>query len=233
MRRCQKLNKNQIKELNKFIDDSNRSGREVRRAQAVIMINKNVSIFTITALTKYKRRQIFKLRNNYLKHGLSTLEDKRKGKPKELLTKKQREIIIKTVKTKTPNQIDSYYNSDYWSTGILGEYIKRTLNTEYKSKTSLYLIFKQSKFTYHKPGRVYNKRNEQEVREWQKKAKKEIKKIWKDNNTVILCEDEIILSTQTTFQKIWLPVNDYPKIEISNDRKNRSVYGFLNIKTGQ
>jgi len=43
----------------------------------------------------------------------------------------------------------------------------------------------------------------------------------------------MILSTQTTFQKIWLKVGEYPKIEVSDTRKNRSVYGFLNIKTGK
>jgi len=42
----------------------------------------------------------------------------------------------------------------------------------------------------------------------------------------------MVLSTQTTFQKIWLPVNSFPKIDISNKRMNRSVYGFLNVKNG-
>lgn len=37
----------------------------------------------------------------------------------------------------------------------------------------------------------------------------------------------------TTFQKIWLPANQYPQIQISNTRKNKSIYGFLNIKTGR
>ena len=52
-------------------------------------------------------------------------------------------------------------------------------------------------------------------------------------NVIVLTEDEMILSTQTTFQKIWLPQGEYPKVEISNTRQNRSVYGFLNIKTGK
>lgn len=43
----------------------------------------------------------------------------------------------------------------------------------------------------------------------------------------------MILSTQTTFQRIWLPEGKYPKVEISNTRKNISIYGFLNIKTGK
>ena len=43
----------------------------------------------------------------------------------------------------------------------------------------------------------------------------------------------MVLSTQTTFQKIWLPQGEYPKIEVSNTKKNRSIYGFLNIRNGK
>lgn len=43
----------------------------------------------------------------------------------------------------------------------------------------------------------------------------------------------MVLSTQTTFQKIWLPQGDYPKIEVSNKKEAKSIFGFLNIKTGE
>lgn len=43
----------------------------------------------------------------------------------------------------------------------------------------------------------------------------------------------MVLSSTTTFQKIWLKKGEHPKIEVSNTKKNKSIYGFLNIKTGQ
>jgi hypothetical protein len=43
----------------------------------------------------------------------------------------------------------------------------------------------------------------------------------------------MVLSTQTTVQKVWLPAGQAPKVEVNQERENRSVYGFLNIKTGQ
>jgi hypothetical protein len=49
---------------------------------------------------------------------------------------------------------------------------------------------------------------------------------------VILAEDEMHLSTQTTVQKIWLPKGEYPRIEVARKRDARSIYGFLNVKTG-
>jgi hypothetical protein len=135
------------------------------------------------------------------------------------------------LKTKKPRDYD--YDSDYWTTSILGDLIKQRYNVQYKSKTSFYLIFKQAKFSYRKPGRIYHLRDEKEIQEWQKTNKPLLEEAFQQENTVILAEDEMILSTQTTLQKIWLLQGENPKIEVSQKKENRSIYGFLNIKTGK
>lgn len=229
-----KLSLKQETELRNIVYRNEHLSREVKRAQAIILIDKEIDIPAITALTGIERSQIFNLRSHYLKNGSIAIDDKNKKNPKELLTKKQRQEIIESVKTKTPGECDKYFErNDYWTTGVLGKYILRKYDVAYKSKTSLYLIFRQSKFSFHKPGRVYQKRDEAEVKKWQKMAKPIVEKALADSDTIILCEDEMILSTQTTFQKVWLPKGEYPKIEASNKKENRSIYGFLNIKTGQ
>lgn len=228
-----KLSAKQESELRNIVYRNEHSSREVKRAQAIILLDKEIDIPAITSLTGLGRSQIFNLRNNYLKNGLIAVVDKNKENPKELLTKKQRDDIIEAVKTKTPGDCDRYFaRNEYWTTGILGKYILRKYDVAYKSKTSLYLIFRQSKFTFHKPGRVYQKRDEAEVKKWRKTAKLIVAKAFSDPNAIILCEDEMVLSTQTTCQKIWLPKGEYPKIEASNKKENRSIYGFLNVKTG-
>lgn len=228
-----KISDKQESELRDIVYLNEHSSREVKRAQAIILIDKEIDVSTITMLTGLGRSQIFNLRSNYFKNGLTAIEDKKKKNPKELLTKKQRIEIVKAVTSKKPGECNRYFEkNDYWTTGILGEYIRRKYDVVYKSKTSLYLIFRQSKFTFHKPGRVYQKRDEVEVKKWQKITKSIVKKAMSEPNTVILCEDEMVLSTQTTFQKVWLPQGEYPKIEASNKKENRSIYGFLNIKTG-
>lgn len=233
MKRSPKLNNQQTDILNAFIQVGSRSGREVRRAQAVLLVDQEVMATAITAVTGYRRRQVFELRRKFIARGAEVLKDNRKGKPKELLTKAERAEIIEIIKTKKPNECGTYYqNCEYWTTGVLGEYIKRTYDAEYKSKTSHYLLFKEAKFTYHKPGRVSERRSNAEVEEWRMKAKKQIQKAWQDPNVVILTEDEMHLSNQTTVQKIWLPQGEYPKIEIARKRDARSIYGFLNVKTG-
>lgn len=227
----QKLNDTQIEELKQFIKKG--SGRENRRAQAIILLDKSVSQEIIELTTGFKRRQPFQLRDKYFKFGLEVIKDP-KREPKKLLTKVQIQEIVKIVKTIKPKDIDGRYrNSDFWTTVLLGDFIEREYSVKYKSRTSLYLIFRSAKFTYHKPGRVYEKHDEVKVEKWKAENEEKIFKALEDPNTIVLCEDEMILSTQTTFQKIWLPEGEFPKIEISNTRKNRSVYGFLNIKTGQ
>jgi transposase len=184
----------------------------------------------IRSFTGYSRAQAFRIKAKYFSEGISSLSDKRQGKPKEILTRKQREKIIETVKSKTPNRLG--FASDHWTTGILGKWIEEKYKVTYKSKTSLYLVFKKASFSYHRPITRYDLRDEKEVEEWKKKAKKRLEKL--DTNTILLAGDEMILTTETTIQRIWLPEGEYPKIEVSTGgRKRRSVYGFLNLKTGE
>lgn len=233
MKHCPKLTNNQIEQLQQIIKSNNSSSRETRRAQAIVMLNTITDYAAITLLTGYGRREAFRVRKRYLHQGISGIEDQQKKNPKELLTRNQREELLNTIRKKTPNECNRYYNSDYWSTGIVGEYIKRQYNVAYKSKTSIYVIFRQAKFSYHKPSPVYERRNEQEVQEWRKKAQIKVKQAWSEKNTVIVTEDEMSLSTQTTVQKVWLPQGESLHITVACKREARSVYGFLNIKTGQ
>lgn len=231
MQKCKKLINKQQQELQTVINYSKSSGREVRRAQAVLLLNQETAVEAIIVLTNYSYRQIFDLRKNYLKKGIIVIQDKKKGKPRELLTKKQLAEIVKTIKEKTPK--DFGYNTDFWTTGIVGAVIESEYEIKYKSKTSIYLIFKQAKFTYHKPDRQYQARNNQEVEQWKKEAKIKVKKVLAEKNTIVLAADEMSLSTQTTMQKVWLPQGEYPQIEVATKRDARSIYGFLNIRTGQ
>ena len=148
----------------------------------------------VKRLTGFERTHAFRLRREYLTQGLPAFRDKCKGKPKELLTKKQRDEIIETVKTKAPKDLGTYYeNYDHWTTSVLGHWIEEKYEVKYKSKTSLYLVFRKAVFTYHKPGRVYDKHDEVEVEKWKRSTKPKLRKYWKEKDTVILCADEMIL----------------------------------------
>ena len=169
----QKLAAEQKETLTEWIRKAKRK-QEAFRAQAILLLSEGMDKETILSFTGYSRAQAFRLKKKFLKEGIESLVDQRKGKPKELLSKQQREEILETVRTKTPK--DFGYAAEHWTTGFLGKWIVEKYEVKYKSKTSLYLVFRKASFTYHKPGRVYDRHDEQEVSQWQTENKKKIRK---------------------------------------------------------
>ena len=225
-----KLTEKQLSELNSHRKNKECTLSESNRIQAILMINHQINPILIEEFTGYSQKYAFELRKKYFDNGLKSLLSKSK-KPRLLLTKKQREEIVETVTKKIPNELG--YESDFWLTSILADYIKNQYGVHYKSKTTLYIIFKEAKFTYHKPDTQYKSRNQIVIDEWKLTNKSIIQDALNDPNTVVLTEDEMMLTTQTTTQKIWLPKGKFPKIDVSSKRQLRCIYGFLNIKTGQ
>jgi transposase len=232
MKTLPRLTSEQVEEVRDFVKKT-KDVKEFKRGQAVLLLDEKKDIEFITKFSGYSRSQIFSLRDQYLKKGIVILKTIHKGEPRRLLTKKELKDIVETVKTKKPKDVGFSETFEYWSTGVLGKYIENTYGVKYKSKTSYYLVFKQAKFTFHKPGKIYQKHDQAKVDQWKKDNSEKIEKAWNEPNTIILCEDEMKLSNQTTFQKIWLPANDYPQVKINNKKESRSIYGFLNVKTGQ
>jgi transposase len=227
----EKLTVKHRSELSSFLQEKDRTLEEIKRAQSILLLGENLPGTTIESLTGLKRSTAVKSRKKYIKHGINALISKRKVKNHlSLLTKKQRLEIANMLHAKTPR--DYGWDWDYWTPSILGKLILELYNVKYKSKTSLYLIFKQSKFTYHKPEKIYTKRNQEAIDQWKKENFDLVQKLLSDKETVVLVEDEMIITSQTTTQKIWLPKGSHHFIECSNTRKRRSIYGFLDIKTG-
>lgn len=71
------------------------------------------------------------------------------------------------------------------------------------------------------------------IDEWLEKNTPVIKQALSEEKTIVLVADEMMLSTQTTTQKIWLPKGEFPKIDVASNRKIRCIYGALDIKYGR
>ena len=231
MKLIQKLNSEQIKELNNFKREKKRSATEAMRVLAILLINSNAYSELIKEFTEYDRKYASNLQRKYLKRGTNALKDREGKRPRALLTKGQRQEIIRTITTTTPKIFG--IDEDYWTTAILGALIKEQYGVQYKSRTPLSILFKNAQFTYHKPDKQYRSRNQQAIDQWAKKNTPIIKDALATPKTVVLVADEMMLSTQTTTQKIWLPKGDFPKIDVSSNRKIRCIYGALNIKSGR
>lgn len=230
MKRSPRLTQTQKEALATHIKESG-DAKEIRRCQAILLTDVHTGTEAIKALTAYKERTVLGLRKRYLKDGLKGIENKRRGKPKLLLSKDQRTEIVEFLTKTSPK--DHELEQDFWTTSSLAYIINKKYGVTYKTKKPYYLLFEESKMSFHKPGKVYERRDEGRVDTWKKEVKPKIEESFNDPNTIILCEDEMVLSSTTTFQKIWLKKGEYPKIEVSNTKKNKSIYGFLAIKTGK
>lgn len=229
MKRVSKLSIKALTELQSVIRNRKSKAINVRRAQAIMLINENSNEITIKAITGFSKNAASKLRKKYQEKGLPGILAKDR-KPRLLLTKTQLAEVQKIVQSHLPNEYG--INADFWSTSILAEFILQQYNVKYKSKTSYYLIFKKAAFTYHKPDKQYHNRKQEVIDKWYKETAPLIKQEIEMPEQVVLAEDEMILTTQTTTQKVWLPVGKSIKIEASNKREKRCIYGFINVKTG-
>ena len=202
---------------------------EYKRALAVLQLEAGNPLEMIGLSEKHVQR----LRREFRKHGVEAFKDKRHNNAPVVLTRAQCDEVIATLMTTTPND-HGYTNSAFWSTRILATVIKRQYGVVYASRTSYYVLFKKASFSFHLPGKKYEKADPKVVADWGKDHYERLKEAFSDPDTVILCEDEMVLTQATTTQKVWIPQGTSPAvIETNGTRKNRSIYGFLNLKTGK
>jgi transposase len=200
-----------------------------KRALAVVTLEAGNPLEEIGLSKKHAQR----LRREFRKHGVEAFKDKRHNNKTVLLTGAQLNEVLAMLGTTTPND-HGYTNSPFWSTRILASLIEQKYNVVYSSRTSYYVMFKKSGFSFHLPGKQYEKADAEVVAAWKKEQHERLEEAFSDPDTVILCEDEMVLTQATTTQKVWIPQGTSPAvIETNGTRKNRSIYGFLNLKTGQ
>jgi transposase len=229
----QKLSNKQKQEIQTYLARSERTGAEVRRAQATLLVDAETGEAIVRNLTKLSGRQAFSIRKAYLSSGLAAFTDKRRSNRGQVLTAKEKARVITTLKTKQPKDVVTGCTAEHWTTGLLGVYIFEQFGKRYKSKTSERLLFKAARFTWHCPGKAYEKADAAAASAWITATKPVLERYWHDGNAVILCEDEMVLTSRTTIQKVWLPKGEYPPVvETNNTRKRKNFYGFLNLKTG-
>jgi len=131
-------------------------------------------------------------------------KDKRHNNARVLLTGSQCDEVTATLMTTTPND-HGYTNSPFWSTRILATLIEHKYSVIYSSRTSYYVLFKKALFSFHLPGKQSEKADAKVVAAWKKEQHQRLEEAFSDPDTVILCEDEMVLTQATTTQKVWLP----------------------------
>lgn len=226
-----KLTEAQVQVLMHYKNIPQRSRSEIMRVFAILCVDDGFDSATIEKFTDYGRKYALDLRRKYIAQGIDSLNDRKAQEPAALLTKNQRKEIFNNIVTRTPK--DFGYNTDFWTAATLGHLILEQYSVRYQSKTSIRLLFKEAKFTFHKPDKHYKNRDQNIINDWSANQKPIIEELLNDENTIVLVEDEMMLSTQTTTQQIWLPQGEFPKVDVSSTRKIRCIYGFLNVQSGK
>ena len=230
----EKLTREQIKELEGFTKSEEYSDKEILKAMGILLVEAKASEYIIELTTTLSRRAAVEFRKKYIKKGLEAiLSKKRDREVTSFLTRNQKSEIIEVLKTKKPSNI--WMNAaNAWTTAYLGRYILENYSVQYSSKTSLYLIFTKASFTFRKPEKFSEKRDEKKIQEWKDKYAPIIKKELLDENSVVLAGDECILTSATRLQKAWLPsAHSAPHIDDTAKRKIASYYGFLDVESGK
>ena len=136
---------------------------EYKRALAVLQLEAGISLDMLGITEKHAQR----IRWNFHKIGAGAFIDKRHNNSKVLLTGAQRDEVLVMLGTTTPNDW-GYSNSAFWSTRILGSVIEERYGVVYSSRTSYYVLFKKASFSFHLPGKQYEKADAEVVAKWKK-----------------------------------------------------------------
>lgn len=68
------------------------------------------------------------------------------------MNKEQRQEVLEMIRQESPKELEGFgYQTQFWSSGILKEVIKKRYSIEYKTQKSYYDLFKQAGFSFHKP----------------------------------------------------------------------------------
>jgi transposase len=228
----QKMTELQRDELRSIVKQESDNAVLIRRVQGILLLEERISEATIEAIVGLKREIVVKLRKIYLRKGLDDLRSKRKKKKiNELLSRSQKNYIVEVLNTRKPKDF-GFTRHEFWTAAILSQLILEQYGVKYKSKTSLYLIFKEARFTFRKPEKQSERRNEQQIAEWKIKYEPIIKEECARLDTIVLAEDEAIITSETRLQRVWLPSRAPAFIQDTTHRKAVHFYGFLNVQSG-
>jgi transposase len=119
------------------------------RAQAVLARNEGLTILNIA---KALSRSDKFIRNAVYLYKKGRLDKTNLTSHNHKLLSNQRKEIIQMLQTKTPKDLPKFnFKTEFWSTDVLKEIIKKKYKVEYKSDQTYYNLFKQAGFSFHKP----------------------------------------------------------------------------------
>jgi transposase len=121
-------------------------------------------------------------------------------------------------------------NRSNWTGPVLRECVKKEFNKEVKRCTA-YNIFARLGYTKTRPKKQNKKADPEKAEEFRGEMEKVIAE--KDENTLILYEDEAIFTSEPTITSMWTKKGKQGIVPTSGDHRERTViFGAVNPETG-
>lgn len=130
-----------------------KDGPAAKRAMSVLLLDVGMDV----SVTGYTIKHAQRLNRDFVTTGVTVFDDKRRSNRERVLNKREREDILKVLQASLPSEVIPGWPDAGWSTSALAHYILQQTGKKYKSKTSHYLLFKEAKFSFHCPGKSYEK----------------------------------------------------------------------------
>ncbi len=187
---------------------------------------------TSTDVAKNLHKSDFYVRwwvHKYNDNGLLGLEDTRGGNRVSYLTEEQKQAVTEALQ-KSPRECG--FNRSNWTIPLLKIWINKQWGIIYKA-SSLYDVVHKLGFTLQRP----KKQSRNAKKELQDEFKQELQELLDtaDDDTVILYEDEAIITDQPTTTAKWALKGNQPIVatESSKSRERTVMFGAVNPKNGQ
>ena len=207
---------------------SEKNSKIKTRLLNILHLLEGKSSVEISLLLKQSDATIRKTIHRYNKFGLNGLKDLEHPPKKTILTSDESAIVDDILK-ESPHSSGLNYNN--WTGELLVKWISLNLNKKISLGTA-YNIFFRLNYSKTRAKKLSNKIDKETLNNFREGLSNLIKS--KDENTVILYEDEAIVTSEPSATAVWTKVGIQPIVKTlpTGTRKRAVVFGATNPETG-
>lgn len=143
------------------------------------------------------------------------------------LTREQKEEIKATL-NKPPS--DASIPKEFWSLPTIKDYLFARFGVIYESDRSYHYLLEYAGLSWKLPSTFDQRRDDKFVKNRMSEIQREIKKLNKNENTVILSADESRINWETETRRAWLKKGEKTVLKITRDKIAQNYFGAWNHK---
>jgi len=141
------------------------------------------------------------------------------------LTKEQKEEIKVTL-NKPPSDVS--VPKEFWTLPTLKNYLSARFGVVYESERSYHYLLEYAKLSWKLPSTFDLRRDDEFVKRRMLEIQREIGKLGKNKDTVILSADESRINWETETRRAWLKRGEKTVLKITRDKIGQSYFGAWN-----